>query len=168
MNSIVRSISTDAVVAKTYLHTAIFVAANILLPQLFHVAGLGGAVFIPILFFTLLAGVRYGLLCGLATAIISPLISHLIMGMPALPMLSVLMIKGVSMAFAAYFILNRTQNLKLYHIALIAVVAQIIGGVFQSIFFGGVAAAYDVVYTALPGIVLQIVAVWAILKIARK
>ncbi len=168
MNTLVKNISREAVAPKTYLLAAAFVAANVALPQLFHVANLGSTVFIPILFFTLLASVRYGVVCGLATAILSPLVSAAITGMPAAPMLWILMVKGGAMAFAAWWLINRASAIRLWQVALVALIAQAAGMIFQGLFFGGFAAAANVVWTAAPGIALQIVAVWAICKLSRR
>lgn len=41
--------------AKTYLAAALFLAGNIVLPQLFHTIRLGGPTWLPIYFFTLVA-----------------------------------------------------------------------------------------------------------------
>ncbi|MDR2936793.1 MAG: ECF transporter S component [Rikenellaceae bacterium] len=157
-----------AVAPKTGLLAAVFVAANVALPQLFHVVNMGSAVFIPILFFTLLAGVRYGMVCGLATAILSPLVSAAITGMPAAPMLWILMVKGGAMALAAAWLIGRAGTIRIWQVALVALVAQAVGMISQSLFFGGFAVAVNVVWTSVPGIALQIVAVWAICKLSRK
>lgn len=68
---------------KTYLFAALFIAGNILLPQLCHLAPLGGVRWLPIYFFTLVGAYKYGWRVGLLTALLSPLINSALFGMPA-------------------------------------------------------------------------------------
>lgn len=68
---------------KTYLFAALFIAGNILLPQLCHLAPLGGVRWLPIYFFTLVGACKYGWRVGLLTALLSPLINSALFGMPA-------------------------------------------------------------------------------------
>ena len=50
--------------ARTYGFSALFIAGNILLPQLCHTIHLGGPMLLPIYFFTLIGAYKYG--CTLA------------------------------------------------------------------------------------------------------
>ena len=68
---------------KTYLFALLFVAGNIALPQLCHLVPAGGPTLLPIYFFTLIAAYKYGFRVGLLTAILSPVINHLLFAMPA-------------------------------------------------------------------------------------
>ena len=45
---------------KTYLMALVFVAVNIILPQLCHLIPQGGLMFLPIYFFTLVGAYKYG------------------------------------------------------------------------------------------------------------
>ena len=69
--------------AKTYLAAALFLAGNIVLPQLFHTIRLGGPTWLPIYFFTLVGAYKYGWRVGLLTAVLSPLVNSALFGMPA-------------------------------------------------------------------------------------
>ena len=60
--------------ARTYGFSALFIAGNILLPQLCHTIHLGGPMLLPIYFFTLIGAYKYGWCVGLLTAVLSPLI----------------------------------------------------------------------------------------------
>ena len=44
--------------AKTYLYAALFVAGNIVLPQVCHLLPAGGPTWLPIYFFTLVGGYK--------------------------------------------------------------------------------------------------------------
>ena len=69
--------------AKTYWMTLLFVAGNIALPQLCHLVPQGGLTWLPIYFFTLVGAYKYGWKVGLLTALASPIVNHLLFGMPA-------------------------------------------------------------------------------------
>lgn len=58
--------------ARTYGFSALFIAGNILLPQLCHTIHLGGPMLLPIYFFTLIGAYKYGWRVGLLTAVLSP------------------------------------------------------------------------------------------------
>ena len=69
---------------KTYGVAALFVAGNVLLPQLCHLVHLGGPTFLPIYFFTLVGAYKYGWRVGLLTAVVSPWVNAVLFGMPAM------------------------------------------------------------------------------------
>ena len=87
--------------AKTYLAVALFVAGNILLPQLCHLVPQGGIRWLPIYFFTLVGAYKYGWKVGLLTAIVSPLVNSALFGMPAVAVLPAVLLKSVLLAVAA-------------------------------------------------------------------
>ena len=87
--------------AKTYLAVALFVAGNILLPQLCHWVPQGGIRWLPIYFFTLVGAYKYGWKVGLLTAIVSPLVNSALFGMPAVAVLPAVLLKSVLLAVAA-------------------------------------------------------------------
>ena len=60
---------------RTYLFALLFVVGNI--------APYGGPTLLPIYFFTLIAAYKYGFRVGLLTAILSPVINHLLFAMPS-------------------------------------------------------------------------------------
>ena len=57
---------------RTYLAVTLFVAGNIILPQLCHLVPQGGIRWLPIYFFTLVGAYKYGWRVGLLTAVLSP------------------------------------------------------------------------------------------------
>ena len=89
---------------KTYLFALLFIAGNIALPQLCHLIPYGGPTLLPIYFFTLIAGYKYGFRVGLLTAILSPVINHLLFAMPSEATLPVMLIKSTLLAGASAFI----------------------------------------------------------------
>ena len=67
--------------------TALFVAIGVVLPQAFHAVPNAGSVFLPMHIPGLIAGYFVGPVYGLACGILTPLLSHLIFGMPPAPVL---------------------------------------------------------------------------------
>ena len=69
MESTIKLYSMKAMEMKSYLFASIFIAGNILLPQLCHLIPNGGMILLPIYFFTLIAAYKYGFFTGLLTAV---------------------------------------------------------------------------------------------------
>ena len=95
---------------KTYLFALLFVAGNILLPQLCHLLPLGGPTLLPIYFFTLVAAYKFGLRVGLLTAVLSPVVNHLLFAMPAAAVLPAILIKSTLLAVAASIVARRPRT----------------------------------------------------------
>lgn len=81
--------------ARTYGFSALFIAGNILLPQLCHTIHLGGPMLLPIYFFTLIGAYKYGWRVGLLTAVLSPLINSMLFGMPLPEVLPAILSKSI-------------------------------------------------------------------------
>ena len=86
---------------KTYIAAAMFILGNIALPQLCHLVPQGGMIMLPIYFFTLIGAYKYGWKVGLMTAVLSPVINHLLFGMPAAAVLAPILVKSTVLAVAA-------------------------------------------------------------------
>lgn len=104
--------------AKTYLFATLFVAGNIILPQLAHFVPNGGPMLLPIYFFTLIAAYKFGIRTGMLTAILSPVINSLLFGMPMLAMLPIILIKSSLLAIAASSLRGATRRSNLVENAL--------------------------------------------------
>ena len=150
---------------KPYLWATAFVAGNILFPQLFHAVGLGGKAFLPILFFTLIAASRFGVACGILTAVASPLINNLLFGMPGAEMLAVIVVKAVVLATVVGLFVQHKGRLTMgagllgvahYQVVRLAVFVPLPGSL---------SAAWGDVAISWPGMVLQLVAVWVLTRI---
>lgn len=150
---------------RTYLLGALFIVGNIVLPQLCHLVPDGGKIFLPIYFFTLIAAYKYGLKVGLLTAVFSPLCNHILFGMPPLAMLPVILVKSSLLAFVAAYVANRTKSLSLLHVAVVVLVYQIIGGVAEWGLTGEWSAALQDFRLGYPGMLLQVVMGWMVLKL---
>ena len=119
-NATVRLYSLGWREARTYMFALLFIAGNIVLPQLCHLFPQGGLILLPIYFFTLIAAYKFGFRVGLLTAVLSPLVNSVLFGMPPAAALPIIMIKGVLLAGAAAWMANRSKGASL--LALIGVV----------------------------------------------
>ena len=149
---------------RTYLFALLFVIGNILLPQFCHLFPQGGLIMLPIYFFTLIAAYKYGFRVGLLTAVLSPLINSALFGMPPAAALPIIMIKGVLLAGAAAWMANRSKGVSL--LALIGVVLgyQLVGGAIEWAITGSFASALQDWRLGWPGMLLQAVGGWLVLK----
>ena len=145
---------------RTYMFALLFIAGNILLPQLCHLYPQGGLILLPIYFFTLIAAYKYGFRVGLLTAVLSPLVNSMLFGMPPTAALPIIMIKGVLLAGAAAWMANRSKGASL--LALIGVVLgyQLVGGLIEWAMTGSLASALQDWKLGYPGMTLQALGGW--------
>ena len=168
METTVRLHSLSLLNAKTYLFAMLFVAGNILLPQLCHLIPMGGPTWLPIYFFTLIAAYKFGFRVGLLTAILSPVVNHLLFGMPAAAVLPAILIKSSLLAAAAALIAHRLQNITLGGILIAVLTYQTIGTMFEWALCGDFILAVQDFRIGIPGMLLQWLGGYAVLKaIAR-
>ena len=153
---------------RAYTMAALFVAGNIVLPQLCHLVPQGGLVWLPIYFFTLVAAYKFGLTAGLLTAIASPVVNSLLFGMPAAASLSIILIKSVLLAVAAAFIASRVRGVALWAVALAVVAYQGIGMMAEWGMTGSLTAALQDIRLGWPGMLVQVFGGFAIIKLIKK
>ena len=153
---------------RTYLFTVLFVAGNILLPQLCHLIPNGGHIWLPIYFFTLIAAYKFGPKVGLLTALLSPLCNSLLFGMPAFAALPVILVKSGLLAIAAAWVANKTGKLSLLYLLAVILFYQVVGGVFESLWAGNAAAGLQDFRVGLPGMAVQLFGGWIVLKLTSK
>jgi hypothetical protein len=148
---------------KTYLVAALFIAGNIALPQLCHLMPQGGMIWLPIYFFTLIGAYKYGWKVGYITAVASPLINHLMFGMPATAVLAPILVKSTILALVAGYTAMHTKRVSLLLMAGIVATYQIVGGLFEWVIADFDAAMQDF-RLGLPGMALQIVGGYLFIK----
>ena len=168
MESAVKLYSLSVKESKTWLFSIIFIAGNIILPQLCHLIPQGGLIFLPIYFFTLIAAYKYGITAGVLTAIISPVINSLIFGMPLMASLPIILIKSTLLACAAALIAKHTGRISFLAIIMAVAAYQISGGLIEWAMTGSFAAAVQDISLGLPGIALQIIGGYLCLKAIAK
>ena len=141
-----------------YLWVALFTAGNLVFPALVHSIPRGGLIFLPIYFFTLVAGYRWGLWAGLATALLSPLVNTLLTGMPPVAMVDVILVKSVLLALAAALLAKHSKQISLGGLVLVIVAYQVLGGVYEMIKAGSLSAALGDWQLGWPGLLIQLIA----------
>ncbi len=154
--------------SKTYLLALLFIAGNILLPQLCHLIPQGGLIFLPIYFFTLIGAYKYGYTVGLLTAVFSPLINSALFGMPPVAVLPIILIKSTLLAISAAFIAGKSKTVALWSVGSAVVLYQAVGMIAEYFLTGSMDAALQDVRLGLPGILVQIFGGWAVLKYALR
>ena len=146
----VKLYSLDYRDAKTYLAAALFVAGNIVLPQICHLVR-----WLPIYFFTLVGAYKYGWRVGLLTAVLSPLVNSALFGMPAAAALPAILLKSVLLAAAAGFAARRFGRATLPLLAGVVLFYQTAGALGEWAFTGSAAAAVQDFRIGIPGMLAQ-------------
>jgi len=168
MNSTAKLYSYSFNSVKTYLFATIFVAGNIIAPQLAHFVPQGGFIFLPIYFFTLIAAYKYGLKVGLLTALLSPLINHLLFGMPPVAVLPAILVKSVLLAGAASWLARRSNAVTLLNLVLAVLFYQVAGTLLEWALVRDFMVAIQDFRLGVPGMLLQVVGGFALLKAIEK
>ena len=150
--------------AKTYVVAALFILGNIALPQLCHLVPQGGMILLPIYFFTLIGAYKYGWKVGLMTAVLSPIINHLLFGMPAAAVLAPILAKSTILALTAGYVAQNFQKTTIALLAMVVLTYQIAGGLFEWAWTGSLTAALQDFRLGLAGMALQIFGGYAFIK----
>ncbi len=153
---------------KRMVLAAMMVALCVVLPMAFHAIPDGGSVFlpmhIPVLICGMICGWPYGFICGL----LGPLLSCLITSMPPMAYLPPMMVECAVYGLVTGLMLKFVRTGKLYgdlYLALVTamIAGRVISGVAKALIFSpGITMTYWITasfVTALPGIVIQLVAV---------
>jgi hypothetical protein len=152
---------------KTYLFVLLFVAGNIILPQLCHLIPDGGKMFLPIYFFTLVASYKYGVKVGLMTAVLSPIINSLLFGMPAFALLPAILTKSVVLALAASFVANKTHKISIVNLLIVVLTYQFVGTLAEWAMTSSFYVAIQDFRLGIPGMILQLFGTYFLLKLER-
>ncbi len=142
--------------AKSYIATTLFVIGNILLPQLCHAIPQGGLILLPIYFFTLIAAYKYGWRVGLMTALLSPVVNHLLFGMPPIGVLHLILVKSVVLALAAGYVAHRVRRVTLHSFVVVVAIYQLVGSIVEWVLVGDLAVAFQDFRLGIPGMLVQI------------
>lgn len=164
MEATVKLYSLDYSNVKTYLTALLFVAGNMILPQIFHLVPQGGITWLPIYFFTLVAAYKYGWKVGLLTGVLSPVINSLFFGMPAFGLLPVILLKSVLLATAAGFAAYRFQRVSLLVLLGVVLFYQVLGTLGEWAIEGSFFVAVQDFRIGLPGMALQVIGGYLFVK----
>ncbi len=163
--------------AKRTVLAALCVALCVVLPIAFHAIPNAGSIFlpmhIPVLLCGMVCGWPYGLICGL----MGPLLSSVLTMMPPAAMLPGMMVECATYGAVSGLILKFVRTGKLtadLYIALTAamIAGRIVSGIAKALIFtpdltmsAWIAASF---VTALPGIVVQLVAIPLLVSLLMK
>lgn len=150
--------------AKTYLTALLFIAGNVMFPQLLHLIPQGGVMWLPIYFFTLIGAYKYGWKTGLLTAIASPLVNSWLFGMPAPAVVPAILLKSVILALAAGLVAHRFQKISLPLLLAVVLTYQILGTLGEWAMSGSLLNAIQDFRLGIPGMLLQIFGGYAIIR----
>ena len=150
--------------ARTYLWTALFVVCNMLLPHLFHLIPQGGIIFAPLSFVILAGAYKLGWRVGLLDALASPLVNHLLTGMPAWGVMPVMTLKLVVLALVAGLTAQYFKKVSVILLVGVVLASILIGGLGELIITGGLVATIQDVTVGWPGLLLQIVGTYLVCK----
>jgi hypothetical protein len=149
---------------KMYVFSFLFIAGNILLPQLCHQLPQGGQMLMPIYFFTLIASYKFGWKVGFITALCSPVFNSVLFGMPPLAALPVILIKSTLLALVAGWVAVHFKKISLPLLLLVILGYQIPGSLIEWAITKSLAAAIQDITIGIPGMFLQLIGGWFLLK----
>lgn len=152
---------------RNLVFAALCTALGIVLPQAFHSIPNAGSIFLPMHLPVLLCGLICAWPYGLACGILTPILSHLIFGMPPAAYLPAMIVELAIYGLLASLMMQVFSKLKFQARVYVALVAAMIGGriaygIVNALIFR--AGSYSMqlwmtamFVTALPGIIMQIV-----------
>lgn len=153
--------------ARTYMWAALFVACNMLLPHLAHLVPQGGIIFSPLSLVILVGAYKFGWKVGLLAAVASPLVNHLVFGMPAWAVMPVMVLKLVVLALVAGLTAQHFRSVSIPLLAGVVVAEKLIGGLGEWLLTGGVAATVADFTIGWPGLLLMAFGGYAIIRYAK-
>lgn len=168
METNIRLYTLNYTEVRTYLFAALFVTCNIALPQLFHLIPQGGIIFAPLSFVILAGAYKLGWKTGLLAALASPLVNHLLFGLPAWSVMHVMVIKLATLAIIAGVTAQHYKKVTIPLLITVVLISEIIGGLSELLLTGGVSATIADFTIGWPGLLLQVFGTYILLKIFKK
>ena len=151
--------------AKTYMWATVFVACNLVLPQVFHLIPQGGIILSPLSLVILAGAYKFGWKTGLLAALLSPSVNHLLTGMPATEVLPVMTMKLAVLAVIAGLTAQYFKKASLPIIIGVVLVCKAVECVGELLLTGGIEATVTDFTMGWPGLLLQVFGTWLLLKL---
>lgn len=164
MDTVSRLRSCSLTDVRTYALAAAFITGNMALPQLVHLMPQGGLIWLPIYFFTLVGAYGFGRGVGLMTAVLSPVLNHLLFGMPGEGALAGILVKSVFLAVIASEVARRCGRVSVAAIVCVVAGYQLAGGAVESLVAWDLSAGLQDLRLGLPGIMVQVAGGYAVLR----
>lgn len=164
MNSSEQILSLALNERKTYTTATLLVAGNILLPLVCHLIPHGGQMLLPVFFFTLVGAYKYGVVVGMATAVLSPILNALLTGMPTAAMLPPMLIQSVTLAVLSALAARIMGRVSWTAIAVVVVLTQLFGLLLENLMMPAHIAFASALWLCLPGMALQLTVGYYLIK----
>ncbi len=152
---------------KNLVFTALCMALAIILPQAFHMIPNAGSIFLPMHIPVLLCGLTCGPLMGLVCGFFSPVLSHLITGMPPAAFLTSMILEltvyGLISGLLNRFVKTKNNLLNIYISLLGAMICgRLSYGIVNALILRAGQYSMQIwlstaIFTALPGIIIQLI-----------
>ncbi len=151
---------------KRLVMTALFIALGTIVPQAFHMLGLGPSqVFLPMHLPVMICGSLLGPIAGLICGLITPLLSSVLTGMP--PLMPVGLAMAVELGTYGLVIGYLIKKSNIWIALIVSMLAgRLVNGIVNALIAGfsastfGITAYLTTVFvTALPGLVIQLILV---------
>ena len=149
--------------AKTYLWATVFVACNLVLPQVFHLIPQGGVIFSPLSLVILAGAYKFGWKTGLLAALLSPLVNYVLTGMPATNIMPVMTLKLAVLALVADLTAQHFKKVSLPLIIGVVLVSKVIGSLGELLLTSSIDKTIADFTIGWPGLLLHIIGAWLIL-----
>ncbi len=140
---------------RLYLATSALILGNVLLPYAIHRVPDGGRIFLPLFFFTLIAGWRFGVVAGLLAGVLSPLANHVLTGMPPIPALQSIMAQSALLGVLASVLAPSSRKPSLPALVLVVLLHQVLI-LFPQFLQVGAHSAFSTLELHLPGLLFQV------------
>jgi len=105
---------------------------------------------------------------GLLTALLSPLINHLLFGMPPVAVLPAILVKSSILAVAASLLAKRANAVTILNLVLAVLSYQLVGTLIEWAMVGDFMVAVQDFRIGIPGMLLQVFGGYALLKAIEK
>ncbi len=149
----------------TYLAAALFIACNIALPQLFHLIPQGGIIFSPLSLVIMAGAYKLGWRAALLAAVASPIVNHALFGMPAADVMTLMAVKLSLLAIIAGLAAQYFKSVSLPILVGVVLTVKALEFLAEFLLTGNVAATVADFTIGWPGLLLQVLGTYAILKI---
>lgn len=158
---------------KELVWAALFLAIGIIIPYIFHVTSLPGQILLPMHIPVLLCGVVLGKKYGVIVGILLPFINSVLLGMPPIYPTAVAMVFELATYGLVTGLLYKDKK---YNIFISLIVAMLVGRIVSGIVnyalltVGGSGFVFAAFITstfvkAVPGVIIQLILIPAILKV---
>lgn len=164
MEATVRLYTLNYDEAKTYMWAAIFVACNLVLPQVFHLIPQGGIIFSPLSMVILAGSYKLGWKTGLLAAFLSPVVNHLLTGLPSSGVLPVMTFKLVVLALVSGVTSQESKRVTLPLLISVVLITKLMGGLGEFVLTGDMAATIQDFSIGWPGLIMQVLVTYYVCR----